>query len=230
MFSTTTPAPPAPEPVVTPPPPIIAPTPPAPPPAPPPPPARTPQCASAWAEADLYEERAKAAHAAAAPAIEAAQAAEAEHAAAVQRAADAKAAHEAIIQEAATVAAEISRLEKLGPQVVNEAVQQQTSHAAYEAFKRGDITAEQLREVFKRAEGWTPEHDRLTQRRTDLRADEATTAKARIAGERAVPAAAERARTARATADALEKAARDADTVALMRRTAAQECEQRNRR
>jgi hypothetical protein len=134
------------------------------------------------------------------------------------------------MRESAEVAAELSRLDKLGPQVVNEQVQQQTSHAAFVAFRRGDISAEQLREVFKRAEGWTPEHDRLTKRSTDLRAEEATAARARIDAEKAQAPAAERARSARATATAMEAAAGDAETLARIRRTAAEECEQRHRR
>jgi hypothetical protein len=183
-----------------------------------------------WEESEYLADRAVQAQAAATTAVEAAQAAEAEHAGVARTAQEARAAHEATVREAAEVAAELSRLERLGPQVVDERVQQETSHAAFVAFRRGDISAEQLREVFKRAEGWTPEHDRLTKRSTDLRAEEATTARARIEAERAVAPAAERARAARATAATLEGAARDAETLARIRRTAAEECEQRHRR
>jgi hypothetical protein len=142
----------------------------------------------------------------------------------------ARAAHEAVVRETAEVAAELSRLEKLGPQLVDERTQQETSHAAFVAFRRGDISAEQLREVFKRAEGWTPEHDRLTRRSTDLRTEEANAARARIEAERAEPAAAQLARAARANAVNLDAAARDAANAARLRRTAAEQCEARARR
>jgi hypothetical protein len=194
------------------------------------PPPRSPQCAALWAEAEQLGERATLAHAAAATAVSAAQVAEAEYGAVAKAAGDARAAHESVVRESAEVAAELSRLEKLGPQIVDERVQQETSHAAFVAFRRGDISAEQLREVFKRAEGWTPEHDRLTKRTTDLRGEEAATARARIEAERGVPAAAERARAARATANTLEAAAREADNATRLRRTAAEECEARSRR
>jgi colicin import membrane protein len=224
--------PPAPAPSPSPAPSLPSPPPPPPaPPEPPPPPPRSPQCAALWAEADYLEQRAAEARAAAESALQAAQAAEAEHAAAVRAAQEAKEKHEAVVREAAEVQAQLARLEKLGPQlVVDERVQQETSHAAFAAFRRGDITAEQLREVFKRAEGWTPEHDRLTKRNTELRAEEAVTARARIEAEKAEPIAAERARAARATAATLEAAARDAEALARMRRAAAEECEQRHRR
>jgi hypothetical protein len=202
----------------------------APTPAPATPAPRSPECAALWTEADQLAEAAKSAHAAAATAVSAAQAAEGAHAIAARTAQEAKAAHEAVVREAAEVAAELSRLEKLGPALVDERVQQETSHAAFVAFRRGDITADQLREVFKRAEGWTPEHDRLTKRTTDLRTEEATAARARIEAERGVPGAADRARSARAAANALEASARDADNAARLRRTAAEECEQRHRR
>jgi chromosome segregation protein len=200
------------------------------PPAEPVPPARSAQCAALWTEADQYAERATAAHTLAAAAAEVARAAEAEHATAARAAQQAKEAHEAVLRETAEVATGLSRLEKLGPQIVSDRVQQETSHAAFLAFRRGDITADQLREVFKRAEGWTPEHDRLTKRTADLRTEEAATARARIEAERAVPAAAERARTDRLTANSLEATARESDNIARLRRTAAEECEQRHRR
>jgi hypothetical protein len=135
-----------------------------------------------------------------------------------------------MVREAAGVAAELARLEKLGPRVVDERTQQETSHAAFVAFRRGDISADQLREVFKRAEGWTPEHDRLTRRSAELRTGEGAVARARIDAERGVPAAAERARAARASADTLEAAAQQADNAALLRRSAAEQCEARARR
>jgi hypothetical protein len=196
----------------------------------PPPPSRSPECLALWAEAEQLADRATQAHETAATASRAALAAEADYATAVLMAQRSRAAHEAVVRETAEVAAELSRLEKLGPQLVDERTQQETSHAAFVAFRRGDISAEQLREVFKRAEGWTPEHDRLTRRSTELRTEEANAARARIEAERAEPGAAQRARAAHAAAATLEAAARDADNVARLRRTAAEQCEARARR
>jgi hypothetical protein len=194
------------------------------------PPPRSPACAALWTEAEQADEKAKQAHATADPAIAAAVEAEAAYAAAQKAVQDTKDAHESVLRASSEVAAELARLEAIGPQIVDERLQQETSHAAYLSFRRGDISAEQLREVFRRAEGWTPEHDRLTQRKADLRDGEGATAKARIEAERALPAAAEKARQARVVADALEATARDADNAAQARQTAAEQCEARNRR
>jgi hypothetical protein len=118
----------------------------------------------------------------------------------------------------------------MGPLVTNERLQQETSHAAFSAFRRGDISSEQLREVFRRAEGWTPEHDRLAKRSAEIRTEEADAARARIDAERIEQNAAERARLAVISARALEEAARDTDTDARGRCAAADACEERVRR
>jgi hypothetical protein len=159
-----------------------------------------------------------------------AEEAQAEHAVAVRAAEEARRRHEALVREATEVAAGTAALDKIGPLVTNEKLQQETSHAAFSAFRRGDISSEQLREVFRRAEGWTPEHDRLAKRSAELRSEVADAARARIDTERMEQNAAERARQAVISARALEVAARDADADARGRCAAADACEERTRR
>jgi hypothetical protein len=187
-----------------------------------------PECITLWTEAEDLAERAAEAQAAADKATGEADAAQAAHRAAVLAATEAKQAHESVIREAAEVAAEITRLEKVGPAQVDERLQQETSHAAFLSFRRGDITADELREVFRRAEGYTPEYDRLKKRGTDLKAEEIARARARIEAERAEKSAAEGARNAVAAAAPAESAAREAQNAARIRRTAAEECERRH--
>lgn len=191
------------------------------------------ECMPAWAE---YERQVELAARAAEQATKAAQAlavVQGEAQAAVKAAQDAKEAHEALVKEAAQVAADLTRLEK-SPKQVNEQLQQETSHAAYVSFKRGEISADELREVFRRAEGWTPEHERLTKRTTELRAEEAAAAKARIAAERAVKPAQAKASVsvppAAAAAQAAQTEARTAQTAAEVSRAAAENCERARRR
>jgi hypothetical protein len=159
-----------------------------------------------------------------------AETAQAEYAVAARQGEEARRAHDALVREAAQVATEIAALEKKGPTPGSERIQQETSHAAFSAFRRGDISSDQLREVFRRAEGWTPEHDRLSKRSTELRGEEAEAARARIDAERSEQNAAERARHASVTARALDEAARDAAADARGRCAAAEACEQRTRR
>ena len=138
--------------------------------------------------------------------------------------------HEALVREASEISAEVAVLERTATAGGDERLQAETSHAAFAAFRRGDISAEQLREVFKRAEGWSPEHDRLSKRTNELRTEEADAARARDAAERAEQQAAERARQAAITARALDDAARNAAADARGRCAAADACEQRTRR
>jgi colicin import membrane protein len=182
------------------------------------------------AECEQLQERAKQAAAGATVAAQQAEAAQAEHTAAARLAEESRRAHQAMVREAAEVAAESVALEKIGTTRTDERLQQETSHAAFSAFRRGDISSEQLREVFRRAEGWTPDHDRLAKRATELRSEEADAARARVDAERAEQHAAERARLATVTARALDEAARDAATDARGRCAAAEACEQRLRR
>lgn len=148
---------------------------------------------------------------------------------AAQRAADeARRALQAIVQEAADISAQIATLERTTPH--NEKLQQETSHAAFAAYRRGDITSEQLREVFKRNEGWTPEHDRLSKRVAELKAEEADVTRLRDSAVLAEETAGERARLTAVSARALDDEARTAAGDARGRCAAADACEQRLRR
>jgi hypothetical protein len=188
------------------------------------------ECATLRAECEQLRERATQAATAATVAAQQAETAQADHTVAARAAEEARRAHEALVREAAEVASEIALLDKMGPTPGSEKLQQETSHAAFSAFRRGDISSEQLREVFRRAEGWTPEHDRLAKRSTELRGEEADAARARIDAERVERNAAEGARLAAVTARAMDDAARDAAADARGRCAAADACEQRIRR
>jgi hypothetical protein len=194
---------------------------------------RSTLCMPLWAEYDRHVQLAAQAAEEALKAAEAAAAVQAEADSAVKAAQDAKAAHEALVQEAAQVTADLARLEK-APKQVDGRLQQETSHAAYLSFRRGDINADELREVFRRAEGWTPEHERLTKRSTELRLEETAAAKARIAAERAVKPAQDKARTALPAAQAAAETAqanlRAAATAAEARKANAENCERNARR
>ncbi|GAA1766359.1 hypothetical protein [Luedemannella helvata] len=100
-----------------------------------------------------------------------------------------------------------------------------TTHAAFAAFRRGDITAEQLREVFRRAEGWTPQQDDLTHEVTRCRAVEADAQRtldfALTTEQVADELAEEAARTAQQLADAARAVGEQAREVCA----AADECE-----
>jgi hypothetical protein len=147
-----------------------------------------------------------------------------------QRTADeARRAHEAIVRESTEIAALMTSLERTTTEVP-ESLQAETSHAAFAAYRRGDITSEQLREVFKRAEGWTPEHDRVSRRANELRAEEADALRTRDAAIVAEQAAGDRARTAAIAARGLDEQARTAAVDARGRCAAADACEQRGRR
>jgi hypothetical protein len=133
------------------------------------------------------------------------------------------------MQETSDVAAQIATLDQAGA-VTNEALQAETTHAAFAAYRRGDITSEQLREVFSRAGGWTPEHDRLSRRSTELRQEETDAIRAREAATAAEQAAGERAHVAALTARTRDEEARNAVADARGRCAAAEACEQRQKR
>jgi hypothetical protein len=191
---------------------------------------RPDECATLRAECEQLRGIAQqAAEKAAAAALEA-EAAHTEHVLAMRAAEESLRAHEALVREAAEISAQVALLERQAAVPSDERLQAETTHAAFAAFRRGDISSDQLREVFKRAEGWSPEHDRLSKRTSELRAEEVDAARTRDAAERAEQQAAERARQAAVTARTLDDAARDAATDARGRCAAAEACEQRTRR
>jgi hypothetical protein len=186
-------------------------------------------CAGLRAECEQLRELATSVAAAAA---QAATEAESAHAAFVttQLAADeARRALEDVLRETTEVSNQIAQLERT-PSDADEKLQAETSHAAFAAYRRGDISAEQLREVFKRAEGWTPEHDRLSHRSNELRAQETELIRIRDAGILAEQVAGDAARTAAITARSLDEEARTAAVDARGRCAAADACERGNRR
>jgi hypothetical protein len=190
---------------------------------------RPDECAALRAQCEQLREVAAAAAEAAAQAALDAETARADFVAAQRAADEARHAVEAVVQEAADVAAQVATLEQAGT-ATNEALQAETTHAAFAAYRRGDITSEQLREVFSRAGGWTPEHDRLSRRSTELRQAETEALRTRDAAVAAEHAAGERAHQAAITARARDDEARIAAADARGRCAAADACEQRQKR
>jgi hypothetical protein len=190
---------------------------------------RNDECATLRAECEQLRSLAASAAAAAAQAATKAETAHAEFLAARHAADEARGACEAIAREMADVSAQIANLERV-PTGDEERLQAETSHAAFAAYRRGDISSEQLREVFKRAEGWTPEHDRLSRRANELRTEEAEAQRTRDTAVQALQAAGEQARTATISAQELDRDARTAAIDARGRCAAADACEKRRRR
>jgi hypothetical protein len=188
---------------------------------------RADECAGLRADCEKLREIAEAAAAKAALAATEAEVAHTEYVAAQRTADEARRVHDNVAREAAHVNTQLAGLERVAP---DSGLQAETSHAAFAAYRRGDISAEQLREVFRRAEGWTPEHDRLSRRATELRAEEADTLRARDAAVAAEDAAAEQARITAVSARALDDESRTAAQDARARCAAADACEQRQRR
>jgi uncharacterized coiled-coil DUF342 family protein len=186
-------------------------------------------CATLRAECEALREIAANAAAAAAQAATDAESAHADFVSAQRTADEARRAIEEVVREATDVSNQVAQLERAhtGGQ---EKLQAETSHAAFAAYRRGDISAEQLREVFKRAEGWTPEHDRLSRRSNELRAQETELIRIRDAAILAEQVAGDEARTAAITARTLDEEARTAAVDARGRCAAADACEQRGRR
>ena len=185
------------------------------------------ECAQLRAECEAMREAATAAQAKAAQAATEAEAAHAEYVTAQRAADEARRAYEAVTREANQVSSQIAALE---PAATDEQLQAATSHAAFAAYRRGDISSEQLREVFKRADGWTPAHDQLSRRATELRAEETDRQRIREAALQAEDVAAEKARITAISARALDDEARNAVIDARGRCAAADACEQRLRR
>jgi hypothetical protein len=190
---------------------------------------RPDECASLRAECEQLREIAAAAADEAAQAAAQAESAHAAYITAQREADEARRHHEEVTREAVEVAAQVTALEPTGGQE-NPKLQAETSHAAFAAYRRGDITSDQLREVFRRAEGWTPEHDRVSKRATELRAEEAEAVRVRDAALQHEQACAEHARIAALSARALDEKARTAAADARGRCAAADACEQRTRR
>jgi hypothetical protein len=179
------------------------------------------------AECEQLRELAAAAAAAAAQAATDAESAHADFVASQRSADEARRALEEVVREATELANQVAQLEH-GPAGTDEKLQAETSHAAFAAFRRGDISAEQLREVFKRAEGWTPEHDQLSRRSNELRAQETELIRIRDSAVLAEQVSGDWARTAAITARSLDEEARTAAVDARGRCAAADACEQRN--
>jgi len=136
-------------------------------------PVKRDECAQLRAECEQLRSIAANAATAAAQAATEAEAAHNEYVAAQRTADEARRAYQAIAKESADLAAQLAGLEKAALTPEQQQLQTQVRDAAFAAYRRGDISSDQMREVFKRAEGWTPDHDRLSRRGTELRAEEA---------------------------------------------------------
>jgi len=190
---------------------------------------RRDDCAPLRAKCEMLTQQADAAATAAAMATAEAEEAQVLHGAAVRAAEEARQAYEALAREAAEISARIGSLGR-NPTDDQQRLERETTHAAFAAYRRGDISSEQLREVFRRAEGWTPQHDDLSRRSTELRAAETEAARAREAAVMAEQAAEEQ---ARAAADSARAFADEAHSIAFEARSAcaaAADCERRGRR
>ena len=192
-------------------------------------PKRSDECAQLRSECEQLRAIATSAAAAAAAAATEAEAAHAEYVTAQRAADEARRAHQNVAREAVEVTNQLAALEHTASED-QQRLQAETTHAAFAAYRRGDISSEQLREVFKRAEGWTPEHDRLSRRVTELRAEEAELVRVRDAAVLTEEANGERARATANTARALDEQSRTAAADARGRCAAAEACEQRLRR
>ena len=186
-------------------------------------------CAALRSECEQLRELATAAAANAAQAATDAESAHADFVLAQRTADEARRAIEEVVREANDVANQVAQLDR-APTDAQEKLQAETSHAAFAAYRRGDISAEQLREVFKRAEGWTPEHDRLSRLSNEMRAQETELIRIRDAAILAEQLAGDHARTAAIAARSLDEQARTAAVDARGRCAAADACEQRSRR
>lgn len=138
-------------------------------------------------------------------------------------------AHEAALARTAALTAELNQFER-EPTEAQQRLERETTHAAFAAYRRGDISSDQLREVFRRAEGWTPEKDQLSRDSLQARAEEGEALRAREAAVLTEQNAAERARIAAISARALDEEARAAVDEARSVCAAAADCGQRGRR
>jgi hypothetical protein len=188
------------------------------------------ECATLRAECEQLRAIAATAASAAAQAATDAEAAHGDYVAAQRAADEARRAVQQLARESADLATQLANLEKTALTPEQQQLQSQVRDAAFAAYRRGDISSDQMREVFKRAEGWTPEHDRLSRRATELRAEEVELTRVRDNAVLAEETAAEQARTAANTARTLDEQSRTAALDARGRCAAADACERRNRR
>jgi chromosome segregation ATPase len=112
---------------------------------------------------------------------------------------------------------------------VDPAVERMTTHAAFAAYRRGDITADQLREVFRKAEGWTPQQDQLTHTAAQTRVEETDAQRVLDAALAAELVAEEELQRAAAQAQTADEEAREAAAEARAACAAAVDCEQGRR-
>jgi hypothetical protein len=191
------------------------------------------ECAELRRRCDQLRRQAAAASAAAARATLAAEQAADRRAhaqrerAAAQDARDAAAA--ATAEASAAASAEAQRLAEQRSAQDGEG-ERVTTHAAFAAFRRGDITAEQLREVFRRAEGWTPRQDDLTHEVIRCRAAEAEAQRALDFALTTEQVAEELAEEATRLAEQADNEARAAGGAAREVCTAAATCESGRKR
>jgi hypothetical protein len=187
-------------------------------------------CATLRAECEQLRVIAAQAATAATQAAAEAEAAHNEYVAAQRTADDARRALQQIVRDSVELATALSSLEKTALTPQQQQLQTEVRDAAFAAYRRGDISSDQMREVFKRAEGWTPEHDRLSKRATEVRAEETELTRLRDNAVLAEETAAERARTTANAARLLDEQSRTAAADARGRCAAADACEQRTRR
>jgi hypothetical protein len=193
-------------------------------------PGKRDECATLRAECEQLRTIAAQAATAATQAAAEAGAAHNEYVAAQRAADEARRALQQAVRDSAELATQLSGLEKTALTPQQQQLQTEVRDAAFAAYRRGDISSDQMREVFKRAEGWTPEHDRLSRRATEVRAEETELTRLRDNAVLAEETAAERARTTANAARSLDEQSRTAAADARGRCAAAEACEQRTRR
>ncbi len=110
-----------------------------------------------------------------------------------------------VVREATEVSQHVAQLEQAAPTGLNEKLQAETYTPRSPRSAAVTLPAEQLREVFKRAEGWTPEHDQLSRRSNELRAQETELIRIRDAAVLAEQVAGDHARAAAIAARALDE-------------------------
>jgi hypothetical protein len=189
---------------------------------------RRDDCAELRAECVRLREQADGTIAAAAQAAKEAEEAHARYVEAQKATEEASRAYEAAVAASGVVAAELQRLERV-PTDDQRRLEQETTHAAFAAYRRGDISSDQLREVFRRAEGWTPEQDQLSRDGLTRRAEEGEAMRAREAAIAAEQAAGEHARITAISARALDEEASAAVDEAKRLCARAAECGKRRR-
>jgi hypothetical protein len=112
---------------------------------------------------------------------------------------------------------------------VDPVVERMATHAAFAAYRRGDLSADQLREVFRKAEGWTPQQDQLTHTAAQTRAEETDAQRALDAALAAEQVAEDELQRAVAVAQTADEEAREAAAEARTACAAAVDCEQGRR-